>query len=117
VSSGVLVVEDDDDLREMLSRLLHLEGFSPSTAGNGAEALALLRGSPAPPRVILLDLMMPVMNGWQFREQQRHDSRLSVIPVIVLSAVAQLNQGFDAAAVLAKPLDFDALLTTLHAHR
>ena len=81
----VLVVEDDPDVADMLSELLGLEGYRVMQAREGREALALLRGG-ATPDVILLDLMMPEMNGWQFRQAQLADARFAKVPVVVLSA-------------------------------
>ena len=108
---GVLVVEDDPDLRHLMHRLLSLEGFDPQVAANGLEALDILRSAP-PPRVILLDLMMPVMDGWQFRQQQRADPQLAGIPVVVTTAVPQIERlnELKAAAILHKPWDLSELL-------
>ena len=106
----VLVVEDDEGLRDMMAQLLTLEGFQTATVANGQEALAYLHTSSIP-EVILLDLMMPVMDGWEFRRHQQADPALAGVPVIVLSALDQARAaGVDAAAFLKKPLDFDRLL-------
>jgi len=94
MADAILVVEDDAALREMMAQQLHLAGFAPATAPNGYEALALLRmGFPA--KLILLDLRMPIMDGWAFRAEQRRDPDLADIPVIVMSA--RDAAGFDAA--------------------
>ena len=111
----VLIVEDDPDLRAMLDQLLFLEGFNTLTAENGSAALGLLRQPPRP-NVILLDLMMPIMDGWGFRERQRHDAELSTIPVVILSAIADRAASLEAAAILPKPLNFDQLVTIVRAH-
>ena len=107
----VLIVEDDPDLREMMAQMLSLEGFETATAANGQEALEYLHATPNP-EVILLDLMMPIMDGWEFRRKQQADPALADVPVIVLSALDQprADQVVDAAAFLKKPLDFDRLL-------
>jgi len=106
----VLVIEDDEGLREMMAQLLTLEGFQTATVANGQEALAYLHAS-SKPEVILLDLMMPVMDGWEFRRHQQADPALADVPVIVLSALDQARAAnVEAAAVLKKPLDFDRLL-------
>ena len=106
----VLVIEDDEGLREMMAQLLTLEGFQTATVANGQEALAYLHAS-SKPEVILLDLMMPVMDGWEFRRHQQADPALAGVPVIVLSALDQARAAnVEAAAFLKKPLDFDRLL-------
>ena len=106
----VLIVEDDADLREMMAQLLSLEGYEAHVVSNGREALDYLH-SGEPPELILLDLMMPVMDGWEFRRAQRSDPELAGVPVIVLSALDP-PRGTDIGAVefLKKPVDFDRLL-------
>ena len=105
----VLVVDDDVDVRESLAEVLSCAGYRVSTARNGRAALEGLR--TARPDVILLDLMMPVMNGWQFRAAQERDVALAAIPVIVISAVATQNTApGGVAATLTKPFSIDALL-------
>jgi CheY-like chemotaxis protein len=115
VSCGVLVVEDDPDLRLMMAQLLLSEGFDATVAANGREALEVLEHGPAP-QVILLDLMMPVMDGFAFRRAQRLLPRFADIPVIVLSAVAERASSIHAVATLKKPLDVEALIAALRAH-
>ena len=106
----VLIVEDDEDLREMMAQLLTLEGFQAATVANGKEALDYLHQREKP-EVILLDLMMPVMDGWEFRRKQQADRSLADVPVIVLSAIDPARAAkVDAEAFLKKPLDFDRLL-------
>jgi CheY-like chemotaxis protein len=107
--SHLLIVEDDDDFREDLGALLAHKGYTVHTAANGAEALAHLRSSPAP-CLIVLDLMMPVMNGWQFREHQLGDAQLAEIPVVVVSGVAEDAAALQARQVLTKPVRFQQLL-------
>ncbi len=101
-SHSVLIVEDDDDIRETLLRLLDDEGYRPSACSNGREAIDQLRdGLHAD--VILLDLMMPVMDGWEFRLQQKADPRLAAIPVMALSADTSAKAAaIDADAYLRK---------------
>jgi CheY-like chemotaxis protein len=112
----VMVVEDDEAIRETLAEVLADEGFAVTWAANGAEALRLLRGTRAP-RLILLDLMMPIMNGWELREALRRDPALACIPVVIISADNGLPQKASALAVdgyLAKPFHLEALLSTVH---
>jgi two-component system, chemotaxis family, chemotaxis protein CheY len=112
----VLIVEDDDDLREMMAHMLTIEGYDAATVANGREALEYLQNAE-PPRLILLDLMMPVMDGWEFRRQQKADPEIAPVPVIVLSALDEARaSNVDAAAFLKKPLDFDRLLELVREH-
>ncbi len=110
-------MEDDASIRETLADLLADEGYSVSCAANGAEAFALL-SSDAAPSLILLDLMMPVMDGWTFRSLQRRDPRFAGIPVLVLSAGhggdPHAVAGLGVDAFLAKPFDLDTLVSTVH---
>jgi CheY-like chemotaxis protein len=112
---SILVVEDDVAIRETMVELLTGEGFHVTCAANGAEALeALERG--AAPSLILLDLMMPVMDGWAFRVAQQQDPRLSGIPVVVLSAGAGMEgrlSHLQPAAFLPKPFELEHLLHTV----
>ena len=110
---SIMIVEDDRDTREMLGRFLELEGFEVQTAANGQLALDALQQTE--PCVILLDLMMPVMNGWQFREQQARDPRFSRIPVVVVTAAGPRDDipKITADGWLSKPVDFDRLLATI----
>jgi CheY-like chemotaxis protein len=98
----VVVVEDDVDAREALSKLLASHGYSVTSAGNGREALDYLRRSYLP-GLIILDLMMPLMDGWEFLEHQSRDPALLDIPVVVLSATAP-HQPLTAKAILMKPV-------------
>jgi CheY-like chemotaxis protein len=115
----VLIVEDDDDIRETLIEVLEDNGFEPSSAANGAEALELLRSNEAFPNVILLDMMMPVLDGWGFRSAQLADPRLSEIPVIVLTAHASIEETartLGATGFLRKPVRLDPLLDAIRLH-
>jgi CheY-like chemotaxis protein len=106
----VFVVEDDVDTRDMVGRFLELEGFRVELASNGKQALERLNAG-VHPCVILLDLMMPVMDGWQFRRQQVLDHNLAEIPVIVVSAAGKDRiADIDANAYLSKPVDLEQLL-------
>ncbi len=112
----VMVVEDDLDVRESLVEVLEDNDYLPLGAANGKEAIELLRAGHAKPCVILLDIMMPVMDGWQFRALQRADPELDTIPVVVLTAHANLQEAADklaAAACLGKPFRLETLLATV----
>ncbi len=112
----VLIVEDDGDLRDMMAQLLMLEGFHTTSVANGREALEYLHQG-ARPDVILLDLMMPVMDGWEFRRRQQADPAVADVPVIILSALDPARaSGVEANAFLKKPLDFDRLLSLVRAY-
>ena len=110
MSATVFIVEDDLDTREMLARFLELEGFHVESAENGKLALERLSGGMHA-SVILLDLMMPVMDGWQFRQAQVQNKELAKIPVIVVSAAGRERiERIDADAYLSKPVDLEELL-------
>src|SRR5437763_3390144 len=112
----VLIVEDDADLRDMMAQLLSLEGYNTATVANGREALEYLQNGDRPD-VILLDLMMPVMDGWEFRRRQQSDPDVADVPVIVLSALDRARAAdVDANEFLKKPLDFDRLLTLVRSY-
>jgi CheY-like chemotaxis protein len=115
----ILVAEDDDAVRETMCDILEGEGYRVATAASGAEALGILRSVSARPSVILLDLMMPGMDGWTFREAQMADSRLHAIPVIVMSGDANLDAkavALRAAGHLKKPMGLAALLDGVAAY-
>jgi CheY-like chemotaxis protein len=92
-SSTILIVDDDSDVRRALTELLEDEGYAVAGAANGTAALELLRGGVRP-SIILLDLMMPGMNGWDFRSAQLRDPELSSVPVVVVTA-----SGFNQEAI------------------
>jgi len=111
----LLVVEDDDMIREALTELLRDEGALVTAAANGREALQALR-SPGGTDLILLDLMMPVMDGWEFRVDQRADPLLAAIPLIAMSAdMSAKARAIAADAYLRKPLDFNELVGRIRA--
>ena len=112
----VLVVEDDPVLLEALSGAIEAEGYEVRRARHGLDALGQLRSGRKPPDVILLDLMMPVMNGWQFRHAQRQDAELSRIPVVVVSAKTDSSQHaawLEADDYIQKPIALHRLLETI----
>lgn len=110
----IMVVDDDQDIRESIESLLIDEGYRVATASHGQHALEVLQGEL--PRLILLDLMMPVMSGWQFRAAQKLDPRLSQIPTVVLSGAPEVKEtarALDATNWLHKPISLEELLDTV----
>lgn len=107
----VVVVEDDDDIRDTFRDVLEDEGYRVYTACNGVEALAILHDLHGGPCLVLLDLMMPIMNGWQFLLALRKDPELLQVPVVILSAAPEENPA--AVRVMGKPIDVDTLLDTV----
>jgi len=109
----ILFVEDDREVRVTLTQILVEEGYAVDGASNGREALDALRSGDRP-CVILLDLMMPIMNGWQFSAAQRKDPSLAEIPVVIISAATNVLQSaaaMGAAAFLRKPFAIQDLLS------
>src|SRR6266699_7346771 len=115
MKGAILVVEDHQNIRDGMIQALSHEGFIGIPAANGKEALDYLTaGGQA--SVIVLDLKMPVMNGWTFRQRQKDDPRLAGIPTVVLSGLDTRPLGADIpAAILQKPVDFKTLLVLLEA--
>jgi CheY-like chemotaxis protein len=112
----ILIVDDDHSIREMLRLFLEMKGYTVSSAINGRDALDHLERSAELPQLILLDLMMPVMSGAEFRAAQRQTPTLAGIPVALISADANLRESapiINAEAYLPKPIDFDVLLATV----
>lgn len=110
--SCVLIVEDEEAIRETLRLALELEGFRVESASNGLEALEMLRkiGRPC---VILLDLMMPVMDGWAFADALERNLAFSTIPVVVVTAFSERGKTIHARKVVKKPIDLDLLSRTV----
>jgi two-component system chemotaxis response regulator CheY len=112
----ILVVEDDEDVRGALAVFLQLEGYRVVEVSNGREALDYLRANSEPACVILLDMFMPVMDGWQFQAEKAR-SQFAGVPVIVISAdasAARQSQDLGAVQNLVKPIDFDRLRDYVH---
>lgn len=111
----VLVVEDDFDIRDLLVFVLSNNGYRATGVANGREAIAHLR-QKQPADLILLDLMMPIMDGWEFRAAQKSDPTLNDVPVVLLSATEEVKEQagpLEAAAYLRKPIDLGQLLATV----
>jgi CheY-like chemotaxis protein len=109
----VVVIDDDEDWRDLLVQFLADQGFEPVGFSDAREALAALRDGDGIPAVILLDLEMPGMTGWEFRREQLRDPRLARIPVVVASAAD--TRSIDADAYLRKPYESTELCRTLAA--
>src|SRR6266481_8303284 len=114
---NVLIVEDDPDVRDMLSTLLSLEGFHPVAAEDGLEALHLLRAvrhrAPEVHCLVLLDLKMPRLGGSEFRRAQLGDPTVAGVPVAVMSGAEDLERralALGAVATVSKPIDCDVLM-------
>ncbi len=115
LSKRVLLIEDDFLLRELVTMVLAGEGYMVASASNGEDAFQRLRHYEKP-NLILLDLMMPGMDGWHFREEQKKDPQLASIPVVVISALGDIEEkasSLGAAACLQKPVDAAKLLATV----
>jgi signal transduction histidine kinase len=109
----LLLIDDDIDLRDSLCELLRADGFEVAVAGDGAEGLACLRRGPLPD-LILLDLVMPVKNGWQFRIEQKHDPPLAMIPVLAMSSDdTPKAAAIDADLYITKPFHYVDLVSAI----
>lgn len=113
----VLLVDDSMDIRKSMSFLLEVDGYEVQCAENGKEALELLRSSPTLPSVIILDMMMPVMDGAGFRKEQLRSERLAKIPTVLVTALSRSAMPDSGALgfshVLSKPISVEELLSTL----
>ena len=105
----ILIVEDEPDIRSVMQESLEAVGLSILTAANGQEALGKLGNNPSV-SLILLDLMMPVMNGWQFLSAIDKNPVLKKIPIIVVTVFSDLAKDLNVRGVIKKPFDLDDLL-------
>jgi len=122
-AGNILIVEDDSDIREMLARLLAMEGFYAVGAEDGLEALHVLRTvrhrAPDVPCLILLDLKMPRLSGNEFRRAQLGDPTVANVPVAVMSGATDIEQrarALGAVAAVAKPIDMDRLMSVVRTY-
>lgn len=112
----ILVVEDDEYIQEALGELLELEGYKVVSARNGQEALDLLQGNPQKPDLILLDIAMPIMDGYAFRRAQEANHNIASIPTLAMSADGNLEAKKDKLRLqeyLKKPLDIEQVLAAV----
>ena len=115
MTKRILVVEDDTSIRELLVELLESEGYAVSSAVNGLEGLKHLQ-SQGNPDLILIDLMMPVMDGYSFRTEQLKNTTWAKIPTVVMSAEANAKEkmkNFNITAFLSKPVELETILKTV----
>jgi DNA-binding response OmpR family regulator len=116
---SILVVEDDPDALDLLATILEDADYEVVRASNGLQALGQLAERRGRCDLILLDLMMPIMNGWDFRKKQREIPALAQIPVVLMSAGAHLSaasDGLDAAGSMTKPVDTEDLMAIVRRH-
>jgi len=111
----VLLVDDDEDLRDSIADLLRQRGYFVETAEDGHAALATIAAHRMP-CVVLLDLVMPGMDGWKFLAVAQADPRMSSIPIVIASAHAATHAPAGAAGVLRKPFDLDELFAVVERH-
>jgi two-component system, chemotaxis family, chemotaxis protein CheY len=115
----VLVVEDDPDALDAITEVLEDAGYDALRAANGLEALGQLRGNDGRCSLILLDLLMPVMNGWDFRRKQQATPAIADIPVLLMSAgahMAMVSGELNAAGYVVKPVEISDLLAVVQQH-
>ena len=119
IASTVVVVDDDDDIRDAVCEALNEEGYRTAGASNGQDALDMLHASPERPVLILLDLMMPTMDGWEFLRSIDRDAEMQDIPVALMSAHPSVHDALESdeatcgftRLLLPKPIDFARLLS------
>jgi CheY-like chemotaxis protein len=111
----ILIIEDDPDIRDTMAQILDEEGYRTFTASSGLDALQQLQDGLRP-HLILLDLMMPIMDGWQFREEQEKNPAIAAIPVVLISAAGQIGRDvprITRGTYIRKPISFEVLLSTV----
>lgn len=112
---SILIIEDDLEIREVLKEILSVSSYDVQTVSNGKLALEHLQQAMKLPDLILLDLMMPVMNGWEFSKEIQKDPKLSRIPVILLSAFNEQVKDIPCIAFVKKPIsDLTQFLKVIH---
>lgn len=114
-SRNILVVEDNKEIQDSLKQALEVEWYKVYTADNGKEGMNQLSMMPTP-CLILLDLMMPIMNGWEFVDEINKNLMFSSIPIVVVSAFAEKSGSPKIHGYIQKPIDLDALLNSVSKH-
>jgi DNA-binding response OmpR family regulator len=109
----VLVVDDDDEIRESLGEAVQLEGYEVREAKDGAEAIEIMMASP--PALLLLDLMMPGMNGWQVLDAMERNRRLAAVPAFIVTAVPNVSEVRSGYPIFTKPIQLDRMMRTIRA--
>ena len=112
---SILLIEDEMDIRTVLKDALEWEGYHVYTASNGKEGIEILHEIPAP-CLIVLDLMMPVMNGWEFADALETDRAYADVPIVTLSAFSDPGKRIRANGSLRKPVDLDILFALVRKH-
>lgn len=115
----ILVIEDDLDVRGAVAAILESEGYGVIEAEDGREGLDRLRAGADTIRLVLLDLFMPIMNGWAFRTEQLRDPTIAAVPVVIITAdasAARRAEELGVSGYLTKPVDFDRLLALAARH-
>jgi CheY-like chemotaxis protein len=119
IKKKILVIEDDEVIRETMRELLEAEGFDVECAADGHEAIQALRMNPPLPSLILLDMTMPVKDGFQFREEQQLDEKLARIPVLVMTADGNVETKalkVNAIGFIKKPFDINYIVKMVRQH-
>jgi CheY-like chemotaxis protein len=111
----ILIIEDDPNIRDVMIMALQFEGYETSSASNGKEGLEALEVGLRP-NLILLDLMMPVMSGWEFIDNFKHLEKFNNIPVVVVSAFSEKAKSVECTSFVPKPVDLDTLLEYVRRH-
>jgi CheY-like chemotaxis protein len=110
----ILIIEDDANIRDVLRLALQFEGYEVVSAKNGKEGVELLASTN--PGLILLDLMMPVMNGWEFVDYLKNENLFNKYPVVVVSAYSERAKAIDCRDFVLKPLELEDLLISVNKH-
>ena len=118
-AADILIVDDHLSLQMLLTLIVEGAGYRGATANNGQDALTYLHASANLPGLILLDVAMPIMTGWDFLRAQQQDARLAAIPVVLMTALSHFDHQEasvnNVVAYLKKPIDLDALEALVHA--